>query len=332
MATTNILQFDLSRKVNGLTLGSTTLKNTYIGSNKVKEVYLGNKILYINDHKKIQLTTPVSNAYISETPISANESYINIDLRYDNSISYTYINFLSETNAYLTPTNYTLYTATTKNTAKTANMPTVTLYTTGYLSSSNEQNYYAYLDVRSDVNTTTVLHRYHFKYHRLYSTGAPSTSNDVQFNVWNICQQERGSLYSFAFVFANSNNTEYKVFFNGGGSRDTFETSNEQYKRFRFNAITLQSKNYNLAYIDCVSNNVEFYLSNVNPSNLTSLISCTTNYAASNYVRSHQSPFTKIVFDQKITTNSGSTRYFIEPSRRYYIKISSIMSFAVLDE
>ena len=49
MATTNIMQFDLSRKVNGLKLGSTTLKNTYLGSNKVKEVYLGNNIRYLSN-------------------------------------------------------------------------------------------------------------------------------------------------------------------------------------------------------------------------------------------------------------------------------------------
>ena len=67
------------------------VKNCYIWSNLVKEIYLGDKLVKINDHVKFKIQQPEYNSYISQTPISSEETYINIDVRLNYSKAYSYI-------------------------------------------------------------------------------------------------------------------------------------------------------------------------------------------------------------------------------------------------
>lgn len=327
------LIFDLSRKINNINLGG-GVKNCYIGSNLVKEIYLGDKLVKINDHVKFKIQQPEYNSYISQTPISSEETYINVDVRKDYSKAYSYIYFLNENDNYYLETNsnsYNLIVSESTYTAKYNGAPGLILYTTGYLSTTNQSKFSAYLDIYSKLYSSVKLHRYIFRYNRLTESGSSTVTNYINFNLWNVSIAVPGCLYSFDFIFANSANTEYFSLFSGGGSNTTFEDSADTYKRYR-NTTIRNTGVKNLAYILCKSNNIDFYYnSTASLSDFSSIYSETENLYAENKIRNHYL-LEKLNFSKIVEINPGTWKHVIDPNLRYMYNASDMENFFVVDK
>lgn len=258
------MNFDLSRKINGLQLGSTIIKNSYLGGNKVKEVYLGNNILYINDHLKLRMET--SGAYISSELINEASTYINVTLKDKYSRGYVYINFLNENNGLYTETNTQTYTITKINTncyiARYTPPFGLTVYTTTYMN-YNETRKLTYFDVYSKIYPGTKLHRYCIQCIRKPSSATPATTQSFDYNVWIAAINNKNALYSFSVVGYKPSTNTYHLLFAGGGSNGTiFDPLPDTYLRYRHGGNTITAGTIYVSYLTCVSENISVYYSN----------------------------------------------------------------------